>query len=167
MRSSVLWVLLLSSLASNVWLSRRVSKLEKTPAAVAAPADYPLGEQMGYMQRYADKLWFAGKQGNWELAKFYQGEITETAEDIAHAKVVKDGIAVGSLLGSRLPPVVEMVDQAVEEKDPVKFEAGYRAMVESCNACHAATEHAFIRVAVPAGPPAHWNQEFHKAGEGG
>jgi len=170
MKSFFVWALLLLSLASNLCLWRRVVKSEETRSPVAgevASADYPLGEQMGYLQRYADKLWFAGKRGDWELAKFYQGEITETAEDIAHAKVTKDGIAVSTLLESQLPPAVEALGHALDARDPVRFETRYRAMVESCNACHVAAEHSFIRVAVPSGPPAHWNQEFGGPGHGG
>jgi len=170
MKSFFVWALLLLSLVSNICLWLRVTKSGETRApatAEVAPADYPLGEEMGYLQRYADKLWFAGKQGDWELAKFYQGEITETAEAIAHAKVTRDGIAVSALLESHLPASMEGLSQALDARDRGRFETSYRAMVDSCNACHMAAEHSFIRVAVPSGPPTHWNQKFGGIGHGG
>lgn len=156
----VVIALLVASLAANLLLWRRVSALETKVATATAPRSYPLGEMMGYLQRYADKLWFAGAAGNWDLAKFYRDEISETADDIAAAHVVDDGLAVSKLLAAQLPPAVDAVGQAIAAKDPAHFRARYEAMVNTCNACHVDAKHAFIHVAVPAGPPAHWNQSF-------
>lgn len=152
--------LLATSLAANLLLWRRVAALETKVAVATAPKSYPLGEMMGYMQRYADKLWYAGAAGNWDLAKFYHDEITETADDIAAAHVVDDGLEVSQLLATQLPPAVDAVGQAVTAKDAALFRSRYEAMVNTCNACHVDAKHAFIHVAVPAGPPAHWNQSF-------
>ncbi|HVT72494.1 MAG TPA: hypothetical protein VHD61_05110 [Lacunisphaera sp.] len=156
----VVIALLTASLAANLLLWRRVSAFEARVAAATAPKSYPLGEMMGYMQRYADKLWFAGAAGNWDLAKFYHDEINETADDIAAAHVVDDGLEVSKLLAAQLPPAVDAVGRAVAAKDAAAFRQRYEAMVNTCNACHVEAKHAFIHVAVPAGPPAHWNQSF-------
>ncbi len=159
MKTTLVVVLLCASLAANLFLWREVKALAlKLPPAV--PKSYPLGEMMGYMQRYTDKLWFAGSAGNWELARFYHDEIAETAEDIATAHVVDEGIEVSRQLGQMLPPVLGQLDQAIAARDPALLNVRYRQLVETCNACHAATRHGFIQVAVPAGPPAHWNQRF-------
>src|SRR5580700_8297167 len=41
-----------------------------------------LGEFMLSIQEHHAKLWFAGKNGNWDLADFEMGEIQETITDI-------------------------------------------------------------------------------------
>jgi len=158
MKATVVVLLLALSLAANALLWRRVRALEQ--AADAARKSYPLGEMMGYLQRYADKLWYAGTAGDWELAKFYRDEIGETADGIAAAQVVDEGVAVSQQLQTMLPPALAGVEQAVAARDGALFRTRYEAMVETCNACHQQAKHGFIRVAVPAGPPAHWNQRF-------
>lgn len=158
MKTTLVAVLLCAGLAANLLLWRRISALEFKPPAV--PKSYPLGEMMGYLQRYTDKLWFAGSAGNWELARFYHDEIAETAEDIAAAHVVDEGIEVSGQLGQMLPPALGKLAQAITAKDSALLGVRYHELVETCNACHAATKHAFIQVAIPAGPPAHWNQRF-------
>jgi len=153
-------VLLAASLLANFLLWRRVSALETKVATATAPKAYPLGEMMGYMQRYTDKLWYAGSNGNWELAKFYHDEIAETADDIAAAHVVDEDIEISGRLAILLPPAVDGIGRAVAAHDGAQFRSHYETLVNTCNACHQETKHAFIRVAEPAGPPAHWNQHF-------
>ena len=160
MKNSVIISLLVLSLGANGALWFRLSTVEHRLAR--EDADYPLGEMMGYMQRYADKLWYAGEAGNWELADFYQGEVAETAEAIAGSHVTKDGVEVSKLLSEILPPAVARVGDAIKAKDATLFRADYDAMIQSCNACHRSAQHAFIRVAVPLGPPVQWNQDFAK-----
>lgn len=158
MKTAILTVLLVLSLAANGLLWRRVTTIEQRMADEAA--DYPLGEMMGYMQRYASKLWFAGEAENWDLAEFYRGEIAETEEAIADAHVTKDGIEVSRLIGTMLPPSIEAVTKAVAARDPAAFRASYRTMVNTCNACHRDAKHPFIQIAAPVGPPTYWNQHF-------
>lgn len=158
MKAALFFLLLSLSFAANGVLWHRVTRLEKQLAAPAA--EYPLGENMGYMQRYAEKLWYAGEAGNWALAGFYRDEIAETEESIARAHATADGIDVSQRVAALLPPALEAVGRAVAARDPGQFRQSYQAMVVSCNTCHAASQHGFIRIAVPAGAPVHWNQSF-------
>ncbi|MBS0663374.1 MAG: hypothetical protein JSR48_08910 [Verrucomicrobia bacterium] len=158
MKTSILIVLLVLSISASGVLWRRVTALEKQLAAQSA--DYPLGEMMGYMQRYADKLWYAEEAGNWELAEFYRGEIAEIAEGISQAHVTKDGAEVSKMIGEMLPPAIEEVTKAVAARDSGQFRRSYQSMVTTCNGCHEATKHDFIRISIPAGSPLHWNQAF-------
>lgn len=162
MKPTLVIVLLVLSLGANAYLWLRVDRLEKAALGekAEAPVDYPLGENMGYMQRYADKLWYAGAAGNWALAKFYQGEIVETADDIMHANVTKEGVEVSKLMTATLPPVLQPLGQAIDAHDAAQFRDRYTAMVASCNACHGSARHAFIQVAIPSGQPTFWNQKF-------
>jgi len=161
MKTVLIVLLLVCSLAANAVLWRRVSDLDHRLATATAPKPYPLGEMMGYMQRYADKLWFAANAGNWDLARFYRAEIAETADDIAAARAsTDDGIEVSHRLATQLPPALRDLDAAVASRDPARFRPAYENTLKTCNACHQETQHGFIQVAVPSGPPTHWNQRF-------
>lgn len=164
MKTAILLLLLVLALVADGVLWQRVTAIERQLAARSA--DYPLGEMMGYMQRYADKLWFAGEAGNWELAGFYRGEIAETEEGIAQARVSKDGVEVSKLIRTIFPPAIEAVGKAVAAHDPAQFRQSYQTMIRTCNDCHDAAQHGFIRIAPPVGAPTYWNQSFAPAPAG-
>jgi hypothetical protein len=159
MKSTLVVILLILSLGANAVLWYRFDHLQ-TAGPSDAPHDYPLGENMGYMQRYAEKLWYAGQAGNWDLAKYYHDEMQETAEDIAGAHVVKDEVQVSTTLNTMLPPVLKQLDAAITAKDQSGFRKQYQTVIETCNACHVAAKHPFIHIVEPSGPGSHWNQDF-------
>jgi len=129
------------------------------PEVVADPEEYELGAAMGNMQRFAEKLHFAGQAGNWALADFYLHEIDEMAETIIEKKVVDEGVKVGELMKAMLPPSIANVKEAIQKRDPAQFASGYEGLLSSCNACHMSTGHAFVKIVVPK-VPTYQNQEF-------
>jgi hypothetical protein len=159
MKSTIIATLLVLSLGTNAVLWYRFDHLQ-TPGPSNAPHDYPLGENMGYMQRYAEKLWYAGQSGNWDLARYYHDEMQETAEDIAGAHVVKDAVQISTTLNTLLPPVLKQLDASIAARDQGAFRQAYQTVIKTCNACHVAAKHPFIRVEVPSGTGGHWNQDF-------
>jgi len=149
----------LGSLAAAGAALRLAVRLEARVLALERPRPYPLGEQMGYLQRYVEKLYFAGRAQNWPLADFYVHEVEETADDIAAAKVTSEGVEVSRLLAGMLPPVVQSAAQAVQAKDPALFQTRYAVLVNTCNACHQEARHGFIKITVPERPSV-TNQSF-------
>ena len=147
------------ALWSAVSTSHRADRLEARVAILEQAKPYPLGEQMGYLQRYVEKLYFAGQARNWGLADFYAGEVGETADDIAGAQVEKDGVDVSKLMATILPPAERAVEDAVAAKDPASFSARYAALVSACNACHQEAKHGFIKITIPERPSV-TNQSF-------
>jgi hypothetical protein len=117
---------------------------------------------MGHLQRFADKLHFSGANQNWQLASFYLEELEEAGEEIEKAKIMEDGKDVSALIGQMLLPQLKAVEKAVEEKSMTKFQETYQTMVKSCNDCHTATNHGFIRITVPT-DPTYRNQDFKPA----
>lgn len=111
---------------------------------------------MADLQRYAEKLYHAGASENWELARFYSHELEETAEAIERGGFAEDGQPLAPLVERWLTPTVERVEEARER---AAFDAAYADLVAACNTCHAATEHAFVRITVPTAN-AFTNQEF-------
>jgi cytochrome c553 len=120
--------------------------------------DVELGVIMSHLQRYAEKLYFAGRVGNAPLAGFYLHEIEETIEDLAKEKVVDEGMAVGEMAGAMMTPVLKRL-RALDFKDRAAFEKEYVLMIETCNACHGATQHGFVKITVPKAPT-YQNQSF-------
>ena len=146
--------------------SRRVFLLEERVKTLEQPKPYPLGEQMGYLQRYVEKLYFAGQAKNWDLADFYAHEVDETAEDIMSAKVVKEGVAVSKLMTTLLPPAEQGLQEAVQAQDPELFQTRYGALIDACNACHQEAKHGFMKITIPERPSV-TNQAFTPEREAG
>jgi mono/diheme cytochrome c family protein len=115
--------------------------------------DYELGKGMAWMQRWAVKLWYSGAAENWPLAGFYLHELEELAEELREQQLVEEGHEITPLLDAMLLPQIGVLEGAVEAEDPAGFRRAYEALVASCNACHQATEHGFLVMAVPEGPP--------------
>ena len=122
-------------------------------------AEYPVLETMGYYQRFSHKLWLAGKNENWELADFYTHELEEVSEELIENDVIHDDYNLSNLSQSMLLPKIEKVEEAIRKKDQVLFLDSYELMIGSCNLCHQATKHDFIKILVPNDSSV-WNQDF-------
>ncbi len=122
-------------------------------------SDYEVAKAMGYMQRYSHKLYWAGMNENWTLSKFYAHELEETIEEIEDAKVIDEGFAVSAMVAKMTNPAFEEVEKAIEIKDKAAFDSSYQLLMQSCNACHAASKHEFIVIETPTEGKA-FNQKF-------
>lgn len=129
------------------------------PEVLANPEDFELGAAMGNMQRFAEKLHFAGKAENWALADFYLHEIDEVSETIIEEKVVDEGLRVGELMKAMLPSSIASVKEAIQSRDAAQFASSYEGLLSSCNACHTSAKHAFVKIVVPK-QPTYQNQDF-------
>ncbi|MCW5547620.1 MAG: hypothetical protein KIT44_01515 [Opitutaceae bacterium] len=130
-----------------------------------APAEpvHEVGITMAWIQRWTDKLGRAAAAENWELADFYLHEIEETAGDLINAGVVDEGHDISALVRTMLMPAVESVEEAVKARDAALFDRRYTAMIQTCNACHVATAHGQVQIAVPPAALNPWSQEFRPA----
>lgn len=115
-----------------------------------------LGEFMLSMQTHHAKLWFAGEAQNWQLADFEAKEIEETLEDIQ--TYCKDRSEVKSI--AIINPAIDSIKAAIAQKDLQRFTVGFSLLTNSCNNCHAVTEHPFNVIKIPTTPPVS-NQEFN------
>lgn len=117
---------------------------------------------MSKYQRFTQKAWYAGKEVNWELAGFYVHELEEHTEELVDGNVTYDGYNISQLAKTMVEPMVEELEESVEKKDQVLFLNNYTALINSCNACHTVTEHAYIKIIEPT-YPVPFNQDFSKA----
>ncbi len=113
---------------------------------------------MGEMQRHSAKLGYALDARNQRLAEFYLHEVEEIVEELLEIED-HDGIQVRAAASPIVPPLVEALHQSLENADWAATSQAYSALIEGCNRCHSATEHEFIVVLEPEGPPP-YNQAF-------
>ncbi len=110
---------------------------------------YEVAKAMGYLQRYSHKLYWAGTSENWALSEFYAHELEETFEEIAAAQVTDDGIEISALVSTMTAPAFNKIEKAIESEDKAAFDSSYQLLIQSCNACHAASKHQFIVIETP------------------
>lgn len=115
------------------------------PATTFASGDVELAENMGQLQYFAHKAALSIDSKNQELAGFYAHELEEYIEDAAKIESY-DGYPVGKLIKSMLMPTFEGFEAALKTGDWKKASAKFDALLNSCNACHDATEHGFIKI---------------------
>lgn len=114
--------------------------------------EYELAVTMGRMQIYMNKLWFAGKGENWDLAGFYIHETEECMEEIESKNLKEEGVELSSAIKDwGLNPLSEL-EKSVKEKDSKLFLDKYTFMVANCNSCHVATQKSFIKISQPTTP---------------
>jgi hypothetical protein len=112
---------------------------ERVEEQKASPEGPGFGERMNSFARRFAGLWYAGRSGNFELAKYELHEMEEVIEGIEPLQKVENG--------------VNAMEEAVEAKDKVAFEKAYRETMKACNACHTSSAHEFIRIGIPVRKP--------------
>jgi len=132
--------------ADNSKLQSRIDSLEKKLATTYKPG---FGEFMSSIQVHHAKLWFAGKEQNWELADFEMHEIGEAIDDIKAFQTEREE----SKKVTMLKPALDAVNDAIQKKDPALFNSSYLLLTNTCNNCHKAVNFGFNIVKVPETPP--------------
>jgi hypothetical protein len=140
-------------------ITASATKTHASLASSESPGAFEVVEYMGRLQRYAEKLYFSGAAGNVELAQFYAHELDEVAESLVGLKAVEEGRDLSVLVKVMLMPSIDSLAQGLKRDGLANFETHYAHMVQSCNRCHAAADHAFIRIQAPT-RPAFTNQDF-------
>jgi hypothetical protein len=118
-----------------------------------------LGEIMSLQQMRHLKLWFAGAAKNWALADYELDELKEGFDDLIKFFPVKDDMPIGQMAGSTAVPTLPDLKSAIDAHDAKKFAAAFDKLTAACNACHQASNHAFIVIQRPASSP-YSNQSF-------
>jgi hypothetical protein len=135
-------------------LQQRIDSLRSRIDSAYTPG---LGEFMSSIQMHHAKLWFAGKNGNWELANFEMEEIRESIDDIQKYNTERPEISSIPMI---LPPL-DSLKIAIAAKNIASFKSSFILLTNTCNHCHRATKHAFNIIKIPDGPPV-TNQVFEK-----
>lgn len=137
---------------SSAALQSKIDSLEKKLASTYKPG---FGEFMSSVQVHHAKLWFAGKEQNWELADFEMHEIAEAIDAIKEYQTEREE----SKKVDMLKPALDAVNDAIQKKEPSLFTSSYLLLTNTCNNCHKAVNFSFNIVKVPETPP-YSNQAF-------
>lgn len=150
-RLTLAWLLLLT--LGFLYLAFR-------PSPGAAPQAEPeLALLMSRQQVWMDKLGAAIRAENRELMDFYAHELEESTAGIIANVETYDGFKIADLTRSILIPDLERLATAIDEAPISDVKLAYSRLIQSCNACHAATDHGFILIMETRGESG-WNQAF-------
>jgi hypothetical protein len=131
--------------------------------AAAQPAREPyapgLGEFMTATQLRHAKLWFAGKENNWDLAAYEIDEIAEGLEDAEKQFPSRDGLPIADMIKANIDPAIEELKKAVGAGSRTQFAVAFDKLTNACNTCHAGAGKPFIRIRRPTSSPLS-NQNF-------
>jgi hypothetical protein len=124
-----------------------------------SPRTPELALLMGDLQRLTHKLALSADAGNAELAAFYLHE-SKSSFGRSNPRHPSMKTFPSRLLIDRLAhPAYAPMQEAVTAKDAKRMREGMNAIVQACNACHTATQHAFIRI-TPGTEVNPFNQSF-------
>ena len=122
-------------------------------AAQSGPYVPGLGEIMTLQQMRHAKLWFAGAARNWPLADYELNELKEGFEDAAKLYPMHEGVPVGEMIAKLTSSPLEAISTAIAKKDSAGFARAFDRLSATCNSCHQAANHGFIRIRRPTEAP--------------
>jgi len=119
-------------------------------APPAAPQEEPyqpsLSDIMAHQQERHIKLWFAGHAGNWALADYEIGELSDGFDDVGK-------MLGGDIAKQHVGAALDALQKAVDGKNSAAFVTAFDQLSAGCNACHHTLDHAFIVIARPTALP--------------
>ena len=109
------------------------------------------------VEYHFSNLWFAARNGQWDLASFYLRETDSHLRWTVRIRPVRSIRGGGSV---DLQPFQQAIEQsgladlanAIEHQDVGDFEAAYRQTMAQCYACHQAAGLTYLEPHVPAMP---------------
>jgi hypothetical protein len=142
----------------------KILALAAVAGAQLAPVDESkntpeLALLMGDLQRLTHKLALSADAGNAELAAFYLHESQEQLRKIQSEAPEYENLPVALLIDRLAHPAYAPMQEAVTAKDAKRMREGLEGIIQSCNACHTATQHGFIRI-TPGTEVNPFNQSF-------
>lgn len=112
-----------------------------------------LAVMMERMQTYTHKLQLSVAADNAKLADLYLHELEEAAEYVVDNLPYYHDFPVGELTREMLLPAIEALEDALDEGDWADSGDRFTKLLNSCNACHAATGKGYVRIVPAAGNP--------------
>lgn len=99
------------------------------------------------------KLGIAGQQKNWVYAAYALRELEESFERAAEAWPVYRTTNIAEVLEASMKEPMEAISRAIKSADSARFSEAYARLTATCNACHQATDRAFVVIQAPASSP--------------
>ncbi len=132
--------------------------------AVSCSGSYKpgLGELMNFTQMRHAKLWFAGREQNWQLALYEADELQEGFDDVVrfHSSHKDSPLPLSLLMPKIMNQSLGDLRDAIRAHDEQAFVAAYDELTAGCNSCHQAANFGFNVVRRPSGASWFNNQAF-------
>ncbi len=93
-------------------------------------------------------MYYAAKNGNWDLASYQLKEALEIQET---GEITRPGRA--PMLKSFESAYLGQLNNTINAKDWNAFQTAYNNTVQGCNGCHAANQFPYIKYTLPSIPP--------------
>ncbi|MFO8029795.1 MAG: hypothetical protein R6U28_08030 [Cyclonatronaceae bacterium] len=149
-------LLLVVVLIAAGWLWSRVADLENSLDEAEQVDVYSV---MNNMQGQLHKLYYSIEAGNEALSDFYLHELEESAENLIEANVVYHEQPVGMLTRTMLEPVIEELEDDLDNGYWDRLREKRTVLTGACNDCHGATGYEEI-VITERGEANPFNQDF-------
>ena len=127
------------------------------PTTVASPE---LATFMGHLQKMTHKLNLSLVAENPGLSAFYLHEVEEVLEQVLATFPTHDGFPVGDMVSDYTLASLDPLSAFITSGDWIGASRSYVRFVDSCNSCHEATGHGFIKVNASSANP--FNQNFDR-----
>jgi cytochrome c556 len=139
---------------------QKPAQQQKEETSKRALEDVPeLADAMGQMQYYLHKYALAVDAQNHELATFYFHEVRAASDGIKENIPGYEGYDIKRFMKLFLDPTLEPIETALANKKWDEVRTKTIDMVSSCNSCHNATAHGFVKV-TPGFDNNPYNQDF-------
>jgi hypothetical protein len=140
--------------SSNKRLLDKIDSLQAKAKNAYVPGT---GELMSnIIQPHHYKLWLAGENKNWELAKYESHLLTggfKRIQKFHHGTPEANAVPM-------IYPEMDAVDQAIKQHDLHAFNSSFAVLTSTCNTCHQATNYGFNIITVPVAKSGFDNQKF-------
>jgi hypothetical protein len=157
-------VLAFAFVGAGMFDSPCVNAQTAAPAQSATPSFNPgFGDLMNTLvqPRHA-KLGLSAREQNWPLAGYAAHELKDSLAKIARWRPRFREQSVPDMMEATTGEPIKAIELAIEARDIGKFNAAYARLIEGCNSCHAALNHAFIVIKEPD-RSLFGNQDFRQA----
>ena len=96
-----------------------------------------------------ERVWWAGRDGNWEFAAYELGNLQGAFKRLGHAHPVTNDISFPEMIAAVTEQPFKELGSAIQSKDGDAFAKAYANLTEACNSCHQALNHGVVKIAVP------------------
>lgn len=123
---------------------------QSAPSPAAAQYLPSISDMMiGTIQPRHERLWKAGREGNWEFAAYELGNLHGAFERVGRAHPTTQNLSLTEMIASTTEEPFNRLKTAVAAKDEGAFAKAFGELTEACNSCHQALNHGVVVIGVP------------------
>mgnify|MGYP002712966242 CR=1 FL=1 len=114
-----------------------------------------LGKQMLELQIRHARLWWAGQNGDWTLAYFMVGELTEALRGIEETNGDAPDMQphkLSEIMPAMMNPAIKGMQQALAKQDKQAFAKAFDQLSTACTGCHQIAGAPFLVIQRPKTP---------------